>query len=256
MSSNSHPLQGLSIAMTRPEEQGGQLRSTLQALGAQVYSLPTISIRYLPPRSQEDMQWLKASHERRSLALVSSLAARALDHHLSTSYTNIQIPAWNYIYALGDKTLKTLESLNLPFKSARVATPQNDEGLYALIRNHHEKSEPIVAPRGNLARLGWSDRLSEEGFELIRPQVYETVDATPSEFAPPQTIDLALFFSPSAVKAWKRVYPQLSLVGCAAIGETTAKACREEGLPLKVIADAPNENAMRESIVDYFQPAR
>lgn len=256
MSSNSHPLQGLSIALTRPKEQAEGLSSTLQALGAQVYSLPTISIRYLPPSSQQGPQWLAASHERRSLALISSVAARAFAHHLSTSYTNIQIPAWNHIYVIGNQTLKVTESLNFQCKTSYVAVPQNDEGLQTLIRNHHDKSEIIVAPRGNLARLKWSDRLGADGFRIQRPEVYETSDAIPTLMNVTKPIDLILFFSPSAVRAWKRVYPNLTMLGCAAIGQTTAQACRDEGLPLRVIAAEPSEDSLRESVVDYVVSER
>lgn len=255
MSSNAYPLQGLSIALTRPEEQAGTSCSTLQALGAQVYSLPTIRIRYLSTQSVEDMDWLEASHTSLSLALVSSSSARALHHHLSTSYTNTQIPAWNHIYILGNKTLKSLESLNFESKSRFIATPQNDDGLAELIRTHHKKSELLVAPRGTLARLEWSTALQADGFRIKRPLIYETIDAPPSKQCPPR-LDWAIFFSPSAIKAWKRLYPTIELGGCAAIGETTAKACVEEGLPLRVTAPEPNEAALHAALIRYVSDGR
>jgi len=255
MSSNAYPLQGLSIALTRPEEHAGTSYSTLQALGAQVYSLPTILIRYLSTQSVEDMDWLEASHKSMSLALVSSSSARALHHHLSTSYTNTQIPAWNHIYVLGKKTLKTLESLNFESNSRLTATPPNDDGLAELIRTHHKKSELLIAPRGSLARLEWSRDLKEAGFNIARPLLYETIDA-PRSMQCPQRLDWALFFSPSAVRAWRRLYHTVELGGCAAIGETTAEACLKEELPLRVTAPQPNEEALHEALVDYVSTER
>ena len=255
MSSNAYPLQGLSIALTRPKEQAGTSYSTLQNLGAQVYSLPTITIRYLSTQSVEDMDWLKASHTSMSLALVSPSSARALHHHLSTSYTNTQIPAWNHIYALGDKTLKTLESLSFNSNDRLIASPQNDGGLASLIRKNHNKLELIVAPRGSQARLEWSNTLQEAGYSIARPLLYETIDASRA-IQCPSSIDWALFFSPSAVRAWQRLYPTIALGGCAAIGNTTAKACLDEGLPLRVTASEPNEEALHTALIRYVSEER
>lgn len=257
MSSNSRPLQGQSIALTRPQEDSGNLHAMLTALGAQVYSLPTISIRYLSPSSDGPArERLEVPVKKRNLALVSAAATRAFHHHLSISYTNAQIPAWNHIYAIGEKTRKALKELNFQYGECFTASPQNDDGLQTIIRANLEKTAYLVAPRGNKARLGWSDALSKEGYQIDRPLVYETSDASAADGPRPHQIQWALFFSPSAAQSWSRVYPGIELESCAAIGETTAKACRQQGFHVKVVASQPNELALVEALVSYVDGSR
>ena len=54
-------------------------------------------------------------------------------------------------------------------------------------------NDTLIAPRGNRARIGWSDSLIREGFDVIRPLVYETQDAAPLENGAPKRVDLAVF---------------------------------------------------------------
>ena len=256
MSSNSHPLQGLSLALTRPIERCRTFRTSLQGLGAEVYSLPTIVIRYLCPDLNEHLDNLVTSSKHRSLALVSTEATRAFQQYLSTSYPNTQIPAWNHIFSIGEKTHKASKDLGFRAREYHVASPSNDVGLGEVIRTILTMNETLIAPRGNRARIKWSDSLTQEGFDVIRPLVYETQDAPPLENDTPKRVDFAVFFSPSAVEAWTRLYSHIDVEACAVIGKTTARACQEMGMNVSVVAPSPTETALIDSLKNYVSESR
>ena len=256
MSSNSHPLRGLSLALTRPIERCRTFSTSLQGLGAEVYSLPTIVIRYLCPDLNEHLDNLVTSPKHRSLALVSMEATRAFQQYLNTSYPNTQIPSWNHIFSIGEKTHNVAKELGFRAHEYHLASPSNDVGLGGVIRTTLTMDDTLIAPRGNRARIEWSDSLIREGFDVMRPLVYETQDATPLENGAPKRVDFAVFFSPSAVEAWKRLYNHIEVEACAVIGQTTAKACQEVGMNVSVVAPSPTEAALIESLKDYVSESR
>ena len=256
MSSNPHPLQGLSLAITRPIERCRTFSTSLQALGAEVYSLPTIVIRYLCPELNRHLDSLVTSSKRRSLALVSMEATHAFQRYLNTSYPNTQIPAWDHIFTIGEKTYNTAEELGSRANKYHLASPSNDVGLGDIIRKFLETNETLIAPRGNKARIEWSDSLSQEGFDVIRPLVYETQDAAPLETGTPKRVDLAVFFSPSAVEAWTRLYGNIDVEACAVIGKTTARTCQQMGMNVTVVAPSPTETALIDSLKRYVSESR
>ena len=256
MSFNYHPLQGLTIALTRPLKRSEELRASLEARGAEVHSLPTIDIRYLCPEMPEGFEERVTSNNLRSLALVSTEATRAFHRYLSTSYPNTQIPAWNHIFALGDKTLKALKDLNFKGINFHRAMPSNDVGLAEIIRTNLNKNEPMIAPRGSKARTRWSEELIYEGFNIDRPLVYETRDATRAKAACPSRLDWALFFSPSAAEAWTRLYPRIEVNACAVIGHTTAETCRQLGFNVEVVASTPAEEVLVGELEAYVSVTR
>ena len=256
MSSNSHPLRGLSLALTRPIERCRTLSTSLQALGAEVYSLPTIVIRYLNPELDRHLDNLVTSSKRRSLALVSMEATHAFKQYLNTSYPNTQIPAWDHIFTIGEKTYNTAKELGFRGSEYHLASPSNDVGLGEIIRKILELNDALIAPRGNKARIGWSDSLSQEGFDVIRPLVYEAQDAAPLENGAPKRVDLAVFFSPSAVEAWTRLYSNIDVEACAVIGRTTARACEQMGMNVTIIAPNPTETALIDSLKNYVSESR
>lgn len=256
MSSNSHPLRGLSLALTRPIERCRTLSTSLQALGAEVYSLPTIVIRYLNPEFDRHLDNLVTSSKRRSLALVSMEATHAFKQYLNTSYPNTQIPSWDHIFTIGEKTYNTAKELGFRASEYHLASPSNDVGLGEIIRKFLEMNDTLIAPRGNKARIEWSDSLSQEGLDVIRPLVYETHDAAPLENGVPKRIDLAVFFSPSAVDAWTRLYSNIDVEACAVIGRTTARACQQMGMNVTIVAPNPTETALIDSLKNYVSESR
>ena len=256
MSSNFYPLKGFSLALTRPTERSDELGASLQALGAEVHSLPTIVIHYLCPELNEHLDKLLTSSNPRSLALVSAEATRAFHSYLTTSYPNTQIPSWNHIFSIGEKTQATARELGFQTAQLHLASPSNDVGLRTIIRKTVDRGESVVAPRGNRARVEWSQSLSQEGFNILRPCVYQIQDAVRCEHQIPKHIDIAIFFSPSAVDAWFRLYGNIDVGACAVIGRTTAKACEQAGLKVGAIASSPTEPALLESLKNYVSTLR
>ena len=105
-------------------------------------------------------------------------ATRAFQQYLNTSYPNTQIPAWNHIFSIGEKTHNVAKELGFRAHEYHLASPSNDVGLGGVIRTTLTMDDTLIAPRGNRARIEWSDSLIREGFDVMRPLVYETQDAT------------------------------------------------------------------------------
>ena len=256
MSSRSMPLHGVSIAVTRAEHRSHSLQSLLAQSGAKVLLLPTIAIHDVFPTPEKVAIMREIRDVPCDLAFTSVEAVRGFHRHLSISYTNTQIPAWNYIFTIGERT--EAELANYPFQASHVfrASPSNDVGLAALIRHHGTTSTPIVAPEGSASRQGWTDGLRDDGFQIIRPLVYETRDALPQLDDSVEEIDIVTFFSPSAVHAWHRIYPQIGIGSAAVIGPTTAKACREYGMNVAMMAERPDEESLVKAILGYDDLSR
>ena len=256
MSSRSMPLHGISIAVTRAEHRSHTLRSLLAQSGAKVLLLPTIAIHEVNPTPKQALLLRETTQQACDLAFTSVEAVRGFLRHLSISYPNTQIPSWNYIYTVGSRTESELSESPLQALKHYKARPSNDAGLGTLIRNKSKLSTPIIAPAGTAARQSWSDLLRDQGFNIIRPLVYETRDYLPDSTPLVDAVDSVTYFSPSAVHAWHRVYPTIK-VGCAAaIGPTTAEACTKYGIHVAVVAEHPTEETLVDAVVRYSDVSR
>ncbi len=100
----------------------------------------------------------------------------------------------------------------------------------------------------NLRRDEVSDKLNRAGVSVQDVIAYRT------EFTP-VAIDLSydaiIFFSPSAVDSFLSLNP-LRQVPCFCLGKTTAAYAKQEGYQYTYIPEAPSEDIVLQTIVNYY----
>jgi len=160
-------------------------------------------------------------------------------------------------YAVGDKTAGALKELGI---SAHVPDEQHASGLAKVIIKKEEiipagNDKPkIIHWCGNRSRPELKEELAAAGIDLIPLEVYATY--LNELKLPEKPIDAILFYSPSAVEAFrhsggfKTVLPELF-----AIGKTTAEALSMEADRHVHIPSVPSTERMLELVAGVLKPA-
>jgi uroporphyrinogen-III synthase len=152
-----------------------------------------------------------------------------------------------------------LRAEELPEKATAAA-------LAARIASGGVKGRRFLFPCGDLARETLAAALSAAGAACDRVEVYRTVPAdVPDVEATLRLlngghVDFVTFASPSAVRVFVRIFPDLPLsrlrtvCRIAVIGPTTASAVREAGAEPDVVARVSNVAGLIEAISTHGNP--
>ncbi|HKK46992.1 MAG TPA: uroporphyrinogen-III synthase [Balneolaceae bacterium] len=159
----------------------------------------------------------------------------------------LQVRPETQLFAVGSKTQEALKELGLDSKIPRT---QDSKHLAELIVEEG-KINSVIYFHGNLSRDEMTDRLVEQGVEVIELEVYETV-INPVNM-PDKPISGILFYSPSAVEGFKQGHGFTDdLPPLFAIGPTTAKALKEQtDLPVE-IAKQPDTEVFLRTVSDFI----
>lgn len=150
-------------------------------------------------------------------------------------------------FAVGAKTREALQDLGL---DAKIPRTQNGKHLAELIIEEG-KQESVIYFHGNLSRDEMTNRLVEEGIEVIEMEVYETIINAVE--IPNKEVEGILFYSPSAVEGFAKGHGfDNPLAQLFAIGSTTAKALKEQIDQPVEIANQPDTEALLRSVSDYI----
>lgn len=151
------------------------------------------------------------------------------------------------LFAVGAKTQDALQELGL---DAKIPRTQDGKHLAELIIQEG-KINSVIYFHGNLSRDEITDRLIEDGIEVIELEVYETV-INPVHL-PPKPVNGILFYSPSAVEGFKRGEGfDSKLPPLFAIGPTTAKALKKQTDQPVEIAKKPDTEVLLRTTADYI----
>ena len=225
-------LDGVRVAVTRPEGRAAELVELLEAEGATAIACPTIRVEPADPLDEvdralgrlDDYTWVVFTSASAVDVLLArpgrgSEAARALSR--------------SRIACVGSATARALESHGLVVAYA----PDDFTG-----RRLGETLEPVAGlrvlfPRGDLGGATLAQALVERGATVDDPVVYRTVAGPP----PPDClqelergVDALTFTSPSTVRGfvelgaqWRRLVGEAIVVS---IGPVTSAALEEVGL--------------------------
>ena len=163
------------------------------------------------------------------IAITSPEAAKVF----ASAWKEVGEPQLGVVAAVGKATKEALSNLGIdvgfvPSKATAATLVQ--ELPLSQTAQADGRSTTLLYPASAKAANTLQDGLEGRGFEVDRMNTYDTVTATwtEAEKAAAVSASVACFASPSAVKAWlansSNSYP---LAAC--IGETSAKACRENG---------------------------
>lgn len=258
----AQPLAGKRIVVTRAPEQAGELIRALEALGATVLALPTVS--FAPPESPAE---LDAALER----------IAAFDWILFTSQNAVRFFCRRWIETGRERT--ALGSLRAGIAAVGAATArgaaaegmrvdyiaqtQTGESLAAELRDSMDGKE-VLLPRSDRVDDRLPAALREAGatvheivaYRTLRPESLDSeilnsvrraeigaiVFASPSAFH-----NLAAFVTPGELATLSR------RIEFAAIGSTTTRALREAGLRVAIESNESSSAGLADAIAKYYQ---
>ena len=245
--------------ITRDETQSKPFAQKLEALGASIFSFPTIKIT--DPDYPEQIR--KLVHDPAVydwIIFTSTNAVRYFMKHLNNSQRALEKVN---ISCVGKKTAQVLEEYNLtPISIPKKYT--SDE-LFAALLKHDLHGKRILLPVSNLAGKELQKALQKEGAFVERIEVYKNV---PNEHIEKEIlyhkiendeVDCIIFFSPSAIDTFAQLMEKKGIrlikernVAIAVIGSTTARAARKNDLNPVIIPEMSDELSFINELEKYF----
>jgi uroporphyrinogen III methyltransferase / synthase len=252
------PLHGIRVLVTRPKEDAGALQMSLQSLGAQVISLPTITIR--PTTESEQIKSvLRRLATFNWIVFTSRNAVRVVCAWLEAN--GGLIPHAMKVAAVGPGTADELQ--------ARKVTPDcvpaeaSGEALAAALTELGISGASVLLPLGDLAGDQLQHNLEGAGARVTAIKVYETVpaqraDPTALEALRAGTIDVVALASPSAFRNLVNlpadgIDDALRRAQLVAIGPTTAAAIRAAGFQPGAVAAQHTTYGLVGAIVGLYE---
>jgi uroporphyrinogen III methyltransferase / synthase len=230
----SRPLFGRSVVVTRAREQASELRSRLEALGAEVLELPAIAI--------EPIEFDVPELDRYSWVVFTSAngVTAFFEHGLASGGLDARALAGLGIAAIGPGTAAALDrrGLQADLMPERFVA----ESLLDAFPPPSTRGVRVLVARAQNARDVFPAGLSERGYEVEVLSVYRTVTATPDPAVVDRVrggaVDALTFTSSSTVT---NLCDLLGAVPApqplvASIGPVTSKTAAERGLRVDVEA--------------------
>lgn len=236
------PLEGRTIAVTRPPAQSDILEGELARLGATTLVVPLVCIEAL-----EDETALAAALDdldRYDWVVFTSANGVAAVRGLAADLGGAKIAAVGPATAAAVRTLGAEPS----FVPERFAGEEVAAGM------HPVSGARILLPQADIADPGLAEELRRRGAIVDALAAYRTVEAEPtaSELAEIRASDVLVLASGSAAR---------SLASCGGsgdalvlcIGPKTADVAREVGLPVGLVAREATSEGIIQALVTHFE---
>lgn len=252
---DSHPLVGTVVLLTRRESDDRPLQWELERLGASVLSLPINRIE--PPKSWSDLdRALDRLADYHWIAFTSRNAVRSVIDRMALLVPRGTLPSGMQVASVGDATAKELQARGIEAN----CRPEKENAAFLAdamiargVRNTH-----VLVPVGDLARTELKERLQNAGALVDAVVVYRTVPSTLDPMVLDKVrrseIDVITLASPSAARnlaaALGRDVSPLRRLQVVCIGPTTARAVRHLGLKPAAVAARPTSEALVQAILN------
>jgi uroporphyrinogen III methyltransferase/synthase len=251
------PLRGKCILITRPREQAGQLKSLLEAQGAEAIIVPTIQIVDPDDWDQTDRAIRQLSGYD-WLIFTSGNGVDAFCQRLKVHGPGASINL--KIGVVGRATAEKLAAWG--WRADLVPDEPSTEGLLEAVPENLSGVK-FLLPRGNMAGAALPEGLRQRGAVVDEITVYRTVMAESSkvpmlELLESASVDLVTFTSSSTVANFVRLigedrierFKDRFLV--ASIGPKTSQTARASGLRVDIEATVATVAALVKGIVGYY----
>ncbi|MFZ3216932.1 MAG: uroporphyrinogen-III synthase [Candidatus Acidiferrales bacterium] len=255
------PLAGKRVVVTRAPEQAQDLVGVLEALGATVLLMPTVS--FAPPEDSSELDAALRNIEAFDWILFTSQNAVRFVFQRGCKLENVQPvqPARPLVAAVGVAT--ALAARHLDLRVDYVAVTQTGESLAAELRASMG-GKKVFLPRSDRVDDRLPAALREAGAEVREVVAYRTLrpatlDAEILGALRRAEVDAIAFASPSAFQNLATFVPAAELVALservrfAAIGSTTTRALREAGVRVAVESNDASSAGLADAIAKYFQ---
>jgi uroporphyrinogen III methyltransferase / synthase len=248
--SDARPLSGLRILSTRPASDRAGFDERLRDLGAEPVSLPTT--RILPPGDLGPLDdtiaaILACPHARPAFDWIGFTSANAVSAFMERLFAapgaDARALAGTRLAAVGPATAHALRAYGL----RADLIPDRAAGRHLAAALGEVEGSKILLPRSDIALRDLPDGLAARGAQVIEVVAYVTRPAAPTTASDAILagggFDVVTFFSPSAVTGLatllrsKPLARAFSGAAIACVGETTAAAAREAGLPVEIMPE-------------------
>lgn len=249
------------VVVTRQDDAADPLIAALEAHGLRTWHVPATMT--VPPQDDALGRELEHLGEADWLALTSPRAVEALVTHPSWSRAWTASRARVSVASVGPATTAALTHAGVA-----VALEGPGTGAAALVAalaadEAGLQGRRILWPRSDLADVGWTAALEEEGAQVVAPVAYSTVDVPLSALgALPAAVDAGevaalAFCSPSSARSVARAFhgSLATIAGHAAIavlGRTTASTIENLGGRVDVVARRPEAAVLAEDLARFL----
>lgn len=229
------------ILVTRPLS-GRQIQYA-RILGLEPIVKPALDFNF--PQYWDEVLRVVNEHPKSDWVFTSQNGVKALEELMDSG---LQVRPETKIFAVGAQTQKALAKLGL---ESEIPRTQDGKHLAELIVREG-KINSVIYFHGNLSRKEVVSTLLDNDIEVIELEVYQTI-IQPVPFPDEPPISAVLFYSPSAVEAFKRGQGfDEDLPMLFAIGPTTGGAVEEEGNSDVIIADKPDTEVLLRKVAKHI----
>ncbi|MFZ0583730.1 MAG: uroporphyrinogen-III synthase [Candidatus Acidiferrales bacterium] len=256
------PLAGKRIVVTRAPEQAGELIHALEALGAEVLLLPTVS--FAPPENPAELDAALARlAEFDWILFTSQNAVRFFCRRwMDTERERAVLGSGRArIASVGAPTARALalEGIRVDY----IAQTQTGESLASELSDSMAAKQ-VLLPRSDRVDDRLPSALREAGATVCEVTAYrtlrpETLDPEILARLRRAEIDAVVFASPSAFHNLATFVPRAELAGLsnqiqfAVIGSTTTRALRDDGARVAIEANDSSSAGLADAIAKYYQ---
>ena len=254
MTTHALPLTGLSVAVTRPEDDGDELGGLLERSGAVPVLIPLT--RILP--AGDDTPLRRAVADAGAYDWIIFTSARAVRAFGAVAATDSPGRLTARIVAVGPATAAAVQALT--GRDPDVVPDQTPGAgiVPALLQHGPLQNLRVLWPRAEKPRPELPTALLAAGALLDDPIAYRTVPDPAAarqlaDLAAAGRIDVITFTAPSAVECFADVLDGQTPPRCliAVIGPATADAARARGLEVHVEPDQPLISALVSALARY-----
>ncbi|MBA4136364.1 MAG: hypothetical protein C0518_03495 [Opitutus sp.] len=239
--SNSRPLDGRRIVITRPREQCGEWRTQLEAQGAEVIELPLIQVTKHYDKSTL-VEIFAELGQYEWIVFTSANGARFFFEEFHKAFDDIRAMGLLRVAVVGEATAEVIRSKHLRI-DLMPKKANADELAQLMLERESIDSAKILVVTGNLNRDTLVDKLHDAHAIVDRLPIYKTeetslaADPVAADFRE-RGADAILFASPSAAQSFFDQAAAMKLGARAkrplagSIGATTSAAMKQLGLPV------------------------
>ena len=254
--SNTLPLAGRRILITRAREQAEEFSRLLQNYGAQVVAFPTIEIA--PPEDWHPLDEAIGKLDAYDWVIFTSVnGVKFFTQRLKEKGKDITVLGGKKICAIGPRTQGELEEMGLTVTF--MPTEYRAEGVAEGLKTRGIKGQKILLPRAREARKILPNALREAGGVVDEVEAYRAVRPAKSkdslEAILNKGIDVVAFTSSSTVRNFMELLADktaLNGVKVVVIGPITAETVRNYGFEPHITPQEYTIPALVKAIVEHF----
>jgi uroporphyrinogen-III synthase len=255
--SSNLPLKGVSIVLTRTEEQNEESASIFRNEGAEVISFPVLKVIEL--ETNNFRKYFTSAPD--YIVLTSANAVKVFSGKLNAEGITIDSNVTR-IAAVGNKTAEVCREFNL--NPDIIPEVQSAEGLISFFEGIEVGGKRFLIPRSAIGREELVEYLRDNNaivnavdiYDIAKPDASESEERLKLLFNTP--LDVITFASPSAFRNFleltgSRGEELLKKVNIASIGNTTSAGITHAGYLVTVQPDNFDMDSLKNALIEFYK---